>query len=57
MTDVEMIVDEYFTKHPVDIEQVKINFKERNEFKILDDTTGETFDLGVNLAKLYIEQN
>lgn len=57
MTDIETIIAEYFTEHPIDIEQAKINLKERNKFKILDDTTGETFDLGVNIAKLYIEEN
>lgn len=57
MADIQEIVNEYFSENPIDIEQVKINYKTRDHFKILDDSADKTFDLGVDLAKLYIKQN
>lgn len=57
MVDMQDIVNEYFEKHPINVEKIKINYKTRDDFKILDDKTGKTFDLGVDLAQLYIKQN
>lgn len=55
MDKIQAIIDEYFDKHPIDIEQVKINYKSRNHFKVLDDANDDIYDFGVNSAKLYIK--
>ena len=56
MKDVQAIVNEYFLRHRINIEQVKKNYKNKNRIKLVDDSTTKAYTLGVDDAKLYIEQ-
>ena len=44
----------YFAKCPIDIEAIKVNYKESNRFKILDDITNEPYEIGIKMEKLYM---
>ena len=56
MRDIQAIVNEYFLRHRINIEQVKKNYKNNNKIKLIDDSTAKAYTLGVDDAKLYIEQ-
>ena len=57
MISIQDIVYKYMSRCSINVEVAKRNVKNRNHFKILDDTTGETFDLGIDKEQLYIKQN
>ena len=44
----------YFDKRPIDIEAIKIRFKEANKFKIVDSSTNEPYDLGIKNSEFYM---
>ena len=56
MECIQTIVNEYFANNPIDVEQIKVNYKEKNKIKLMDDSTTYAFSLGVNASKLYIEE-
>lgn len=56
MKDIQTIVNEYFFRHRINIEKVKQNYKNSNKIKLIDDSTTKAYTLGVDKAKLYIEQ-
>ena len=56
MDNITIAIEEYFTEHPIDVEQVKINYKERNNIKLKDDNKLDLFSIGVNLSRLYTKK-
>lgn len=46
----------YFTKHPIDVDAIKVNYKENNRFKIIDSATNEPYELGIKMEKFYMNK-
>lgn len=49
-------VVDYFTKRPIDIESIKVNYHAKNRFKIVDTATNEPYELGIKMEKLYMNK-
>lgn len=56
MSYAQTIVNEYLDKHPINIAQIKQNYKNKNRIKLIDETTTDAYTIGVDLAKLYVEK-
>lgn len=56
MSEIQKAVNKYFSINPINIEQIKTNYKNQNRVKLLDDNEKDAYILDVNLAKLYIEK-
>lgn len=54
MDEIKSIVEEYFTQHPINVDEIIADYKANYQTKILDDKTGQPFRLGVDDSKLYI---
>lgn len=48
-------IEQYFKQYPIDVEETKIRYKEKNKIQIIDDTVKDLYKLGVENAKLYME--
>ena len=48
-------IEKYFKQYPIDVEATKIRYKEKNKIQIIDDTVKDSYKLGVENAKLYME--
>ena len=48
-------IEQYFKQYPIDVEVTKIRYKEKNKIQIIDDTVKDSYKLGVENAKLYME--
>ena len=48
-------IEQYFKQYPIDVEAIKIRYKEKNKIQIIDDTVKVSYNLGVENAKLYME--
>ena len=48
-------IEQYFKQYPIDVEETKIRYKEKNKIQIIDDTVKDSYKLGVENAKLYME--
>ena len=48
-------IEQYFKQYPIDVEAIKIRYKETNKIQIIDDTVKDLYKLGVENAKLYME--
>ena len=48
-------IEQYFKQYPIDVEAIKIRYKEKNKIQIIDDTVKDSYKLGVENAKLYME--
>lgn len=47
-------VVDYFTKHQIDIESIKINYRTKNRFKVVDAITNEPYTIGIKKEKFYM---
>lgn len=48
-------IEQYFKQYPIDVEAIKIRYKEKNKIQIIDDTVKDSYKFGVENAKLYME--
>ena len=48
-------IAQYFKQYPIDVEATKIRYKAKNKIQIIDDTVKDSYKLGVENAKLYME--
>ena len=48
-------IEQYFKQYPIDVEATKTRYKEKNKIQIIDDTVKDSYKLGVENAKLYME--
>ena len=48
-------IAQYFKQYPIDVEATKIRYKEKNKIQIIDDTVKDSYKLGIENAKLYME--
>ena len=48
-------IAQYFKQYTIDVEATKIRYKEKNKIKIIEDTVKDSYKLGVENTKLYME--
>lgn len=56
MSSIQDVVNKYFEKYPIDIEEAKEDFIKKNKFKFLDKADSNKYTWGIKSEKLYIEK-
>ena len=56
MDDIQVAINEYMRMHPINVNQIKVNYRKKNRVKFADDNGKDSYILGVNLGKLYLKE-